>query len=283
MKIKVDYAECGFDGVLYPANGRLDKVIIVVSGSDGGLGHAKKMARWFQQNNVPTLAVGYFATKHTGKYLEKVPIEYIDRAVSFLKQQGYEKVGIQGLSKGTEYAILAAAENTEISCVILKTPSWFASEVISTRQPSASSCWTRNGEEIPYTPYKIRQFNLLQYMKETGEYNLLKVNSGKDVTQESVLPIEKVNGPVLLFSTEADNIWPSKEGAEKLMSLLDDAAFVFPHKHICYRCMCHFMMENANSMTRLISKSEKQYPEECAAERKNMGEETLNWIEKVWQ
>ena len=282
MNIKVDYSEYGFDGILYPARDRRDKAIIIVTGSEGGLGHTKKIASWFQQSGVPALAVGYFSTKHTGKYLESVPIEYIDCAVSYLKQQGYRKIGIQGLSKGTEYAVLAAAENPDISCVILKTPSWFVSEGLSKKQPSECSCWSRGGKEIPYTPYKVREFNLLQYMKETGEFNLLKVNSGKDVTEESVLPVEKISGPVLIFTTEADNVWPSKESGEKLMARLETSGFAYPHRCICYQRMCHFMMENANSMTRLISKSEKQYPGECAAERKNMGEETLNWVENIW-
>ena len=30
-------------------------------------------------------------------------------------------------------------------------------------------------------------------------------------------------------------------------------------------------------------KSEKQFPEECARERVVMGQECINWIEKVWR
>lgn len=282
MKQKINYEKYNFDGVLYPVSGRKDKVMITVSGSEGGLGHAEKMAAWFQSVGIPALAVGYFGTKHTPKYLEKVPLEYVTCAVSLLKEQGYEAIGIQGLSKGAEYAALAAADIPEITCVVLKTPSWYVSEGLRNNQPSGCSCWSRNGEEIPFTPYKIRKFQLLKYMKETGEFNLLKINCGKDVTSASVLPVEKINGPVLLFSTEADNVWPSSESSKEIMERLEKEKFAFPYRSINYKYMCHIMLENANSMTRLISKSEKKYPEQCASERKNMAEETRNWVENVW-
>ena len=282
MKYKIDYKKYGFDGVMYPAKDRFDKVLIVISGSEGGLEHAEKMAKFFQQNGVPALAAGYFRTKNTPKFLDRIPVEYIDRAFRFLKEQGYEKVGIQGISKGAEYAALAAIHNPEITCVILKTPSWFYSEGLAGKHTSGTSCWTAEGTEVPFTPYKIRSFNLLASFRETGEYNLLKMNTGKDVTEESVIPVEKINGPVLLFSTNADNVWPSAESGKRLAERLQKSSFSFPYQHICYEYMCHFMLENANRMTRLISKSEKQYPEECAEERRDMGRRTIEWVEKVW-
>lgn len=51
------------DGVLYPVAGRKDKVFIVLSGSEGGLEHAGKLAKHLQDNGIPALALGYFKTK----------------------------------------------------------------------------------------------------------------------------------------------------------------------------------------------------------------------------
>ena len=58
------------DGVLYPVVGRKDKVMIVLSGSEGGLEHAGKLAKYLQDNGIPALALGYFKTKHSVKKTE---------------------------------------------------------------------------------------------------------------------------------------------------------------------------------------------------------------------
>lgn len=42
------------------------------------------------------------------------------------------------------------------------------------------------------------------------------------------------------------------------------------------------MLENANGMTRLISKSEKRYPDICAEERMDMGNKMMEWLENIW-
>ena len=58
------------DGVLYPVAGRKDKAMIVLSGSEGGLEHAGKLAKDLQDSGIPALALGYFKTKHSVKKTE---------------------------------------------------------------------------------------------------------------------------------------------------------------------------------------------------------------------
>ena len=83
------------DGVLYPVTGRKDKVVVTLSGSEGGLEHAEKLAKYLQENGIPALALGYFKTKHSVKTLNKIELENIKAAIEWLKNQGYEKIGIE--------------------------------------------------------------------------------------------------------------------------------------------------------------------------------------------
>lgn len=159
------------DGVLYPVDGRKDKVVIVLSGSEGGLEHAEKLAKYLQ---------------------------------------------IEGCSKGAEYAAAAAIAFHELSCVILKIPSWFYSEGMNGTKPSGTSCWSYKGKEIPYTPYKTRKLPVIKEMIKNREYNILAINTGKKINPDSIIPIEKIQAPILMFSTEVDTIWPSRESCEKL-------------------------------------------------------------------
>lgn len=134
----------GFEGTLFPADNRKDKVVIVVSGSNGGMRMTKDCAEFFDKNGIPALAVALFKTKETQKNLDRVPVEYIKFAIAWLKEQGYEQIGIDGTSKGSEIALLAATMFSDLSCVIARVPSHFISEGLVTygkiKRPSGTSC-----------------------------------------------------------------------------------------------------------------------------------------------
>lgn len=279
---EIRISENNWDGVLFPVENRRDKVMIVMSGSDGGLEHAEKLARFLRDNGIPTLAFGYFKTKHTGRYLDRIPLELIEAAIGWLNKRGYKKIGIEGVSKGAEYALAAAIQFPELSCVIVKTPSWFYSEGLKGQKPSGASCWSYNGKDLSYTPYKIRSFNMLKMLWKAKEYNMLEVNSNKKVVKSSVIPVEKIKAPILMLSVEMDTVWNSKESGEKLTARLKEHSFAYPYKHICYGHMSHMMLEYCGKEIRYFIKSEKQYPEDCAKERAEMGRECVEWIENVW-
>ena len=272
----------GFHGILYPAGDRLDKVIITLSGSVGGMEHAEKMAKFHVSQGMPALALAYFGTAQTGKWLSGIPLSYIGNAIHWLKEKGYGKIAIEGISKGAEYAAAAAVKYPEISCVILKAPSYFYSEGLVQKAPSGTSCWKDGDSELPFTPYKLRAFNMKKQLLRERELNLLPLNTGKDVTEASLIPIEKINGPVLLLSTRADTIWPSADSGNQLEARLENAGFPYAHRHIVFDHMSHLMFENANKKVRLLFKSERHFPKECARERSRMGELVRQWLEEVW-
>lgn len=273
----------GFDAILYPVKDRKDKIIITLSGTEGGLQHAGKLARFHQGQGMPALALGYFGTKGTGKSLSKIPLEYVEKVIHWLKEQNYKRIAIEGISKGAEYALASATVFSEITCIILKTPSWFYGEGLVKREPSETSCWTYREKELPYTPYKERRFQLKETILQAKEYNILSWNVEKQVTDASVIPVEKINGPILIFSTKADTVWPSAESGERLDLRLTQKGFQHPHEHICFSYMSHIMLENANCFVRLLFKSEREHPEECAKERKEMADEETTWLENIWK
>ena len=121
----------GFEGVLYPGNGRKDKVLIVMSGSNGGMALTRMAAEFYHENDFPALALALFRTKQTPKELTCVPVEYVENAVAWLKKQGYAQIGIDGMSKGSEMALVAASMFPALSCVIARVPSHFVSEGLS--------------------------------------------------------------------------------------------------------------------------------------------------------
>ena len=89
-------AEQGFEGHLYDAKEK-EKVVITFSGSEGGSSASDTMACYYRQNGISALGVTLFAGIDTGKFLNKVPLEYVENAIRWLKDQGYKKIAVDGI------------------------------------------------------------------------------------------------------------------------------------------------------------------------------------------
>ena len=276
----------GFEAALYPGNGRKDKILIVMSGSDGGMALTKQESEFYHRNGIPALALALFKTKQTPKDLSRVPVEYVEKAVAWLIQQGYEKVGIDGTSKGSEMALLAASMFSDLSCVIARVPSHFVSEGLSgsgkNKAPSGTSCWSYQGKELSYAPYRSRTFNILKMFMQEKEMHIITFNRDKNVTPETLIPIEKINAPVLLLSSKHDEVWPSFESAAYMEKKLTETAFPYPHKHVAYQHMSHALLTKLPWIYKMAFKSERQHPDDCRKDREALKRELLSWVNIVW-
>ena len=87
--------------------------------------------------------------------LIEVSIEPIERAVAYLRQRGFDRVGIYGISKGGELALLAASLMPQITCVVAISPLACAMPGITGNKSLAGkglsdrSSWTWRGEPVP--------------------------------------------------------------------------------------------------------------------------------------
>ena len=244
------------------------------------------MAWYYRQNGISALGVTLFGGKDTGKYLDHVTLEYAESAVKWLKAQGYEKIAVDGISKGSEYALLAASTFDDITCVVARVPSYFVSEgMIGRSGPSGTSCWSYRGEEKSYVPYKIRRFNVVKQFIAHGEFNILDYNTGKNVTDESVIPVERINGPVLLISTDADTVWPSAEQADHIEKYLQEHDFSYEVKSLKYENVSHFAVPVRSNtwLLKLLFKTEREHPEECKKQRDDLYAQPVDFVLNHWQ
>ena len=277
-------SEQGFEGHFYDAVER-DKAVITFSGSEGGSSASDTMAWYYKQHGISALGVALFSGKETGENLDRVPLEYVENAIAWLKEQGFEKIAVDGISKGSEYALLAASRFDDISCVIARVPSWFVSEgMIGHNGPSGTSCWSYRGEELGYTPYILREFDVFKQFRTHGEFNILSYNTGKDVADESIIPVEDIRGPILLISTEADTVWPSAEQAAYIVNRLEEHGFSYEVKSLTYEHVSHFAVPMRRNiwLLKLLFRSERQFPEACAAERADLSEQAVDFIQNHW-
>ncbi len=276
----------GFEAILYPGDGRRDKVLIVMSGSNGGMALTRQEAEFYHQNGIPALALALFRTKQTPKALSRVPVEYVERAIGWLKRQGYGRIGIDGTSKGSEMALLAASMFLELSCVIARVPSHFVSEGLSgggkNKSPSGTSCWSWRGVELPFASYRSRTFDIVKMFMREKEMHIITFNRNKDVTPETVIPIERIQAPILMLSSKHDEVWPSFESATLMDGKLTDIGFAWPHRHVAFEHMSHAALTKLPWIYRMAFKSERRHPRECAGDREALRKALLDWVNHTW-
>jgi dienelactone hydrolase len=59
--------------------------------------------------------------------------------------------------------------------------------------------------------------------------------------ERAAIPVERTEGPVLLFSGRDDQVWPSARLAEISMERLSRYEHPYPYEHVCYREARHLI------------------------------------------
>ena len=202
--------------------------IIVLGGSEGGLGGSSRMARRLAAEGFDAIAVSYFGEPGQAEKLDLVAIEPVDRALAWLNARpgAAEPVAIVGVSKGGELALLVASRNPEIAAVVAAVPSNVVWAGIDRAGGPVGSSWTAGGQPLAHVPYDLsRGF--------TGIYNLYR-DSLHAASPEAEIPVERIAGPVLLVSGQADSLWPSTEMANRVEARLRAHGFTHPVEHLAY-------------------------------------------------
>jgi dienelactone hydrolase len=231
-----------FDGEFYPPAGSPGKPgILVLGGSDGGV--PSRRGKEIAEKGFPVLALAYFKTGRTPQYLDMIPLEYFDEPIAWLKENRHTQGGrivVIGESKGAELALLLASRKPEISGVVAFVPSAVVFQGMPKDYWPPRSSWTHKGEQFPFVPYDLG--NLPDPNGVLSIYrNSLKQ---REAVERALIPVARINGPVLLFSAADDRMWPSVEMSEMIMRTLGEQGFGCPHEHVTYGNAGHTMTEH---------------------------------------
>ena len=174
--------------------------IVVFGGSEGGLApYVEWEAALLASRGYAALALAYFK----GEYfkpegaeklpdtLTKVPLEYFEGAIGWLKQKRSvrdDRIGVLGHSRGGELALLLGAHYPGLKAVI----SYVGSGVVVSSPEGDEPAWTYRGREVPRVPYDEDPSRITGRQEQMAE-----------------IPVERTNGPILLFAAGDDQIWPS--------------------------------------------------------------------------
>jgi dienelactone hydrolase len=222
--LTAEIREPGVVGMFYaPYGKRALPGVIVLGGSEGGI--SREPAALLASHGYAALAVAYFGIAPLPEDLDRIPIETIDRAVAWLRAQpsvDAKRIAIWGGSKGAELALLAASHNPAIRAVVAVAPSSVVYQSITGGKQESSS-WTAGEQELPYARYVSSE-----EFKKSKRLIDLYVPTLAAATAEAAIPVETINGPILLLAGKEDALWPSAEMAAQIEARAKRLGFRYP-------------------------------------------------------
>ena len=259
FRVKTD----GFFGELFvPDEDKYpEKALICFSGSDGGIELARTLAGVFQSQGLTTLALAYVMEEGLPQQFHCIPIDYLEAAAKRLHDMGYNKVGLWGISKGAELALLAGSLLPGlVNAVVAVTPMNTVCQGFAKERGISfvkGSSWSFHGEEIPYSSYGMEKFPLGSILWKSVKimdvtmYDLY-LPLVQNPNPDAVIKAEKITGPVLLISSKMDNMWPSEAAAKQIMKRLKDNNFTYDYQHLSYDYGGHMFVPMEFGQTKMF-------------------------------
>jgi dienelactone hydrolase len=209
--------EAGLLGNFYPGRGAgLHPAVLVLGGSEGGIGEgSKRVALALQSKDFAALNLSYHRATGQPPHLELIPLETFSAAISWLqRQEGVDpkRIGVIGVSKGAEAALLTATRDPRVRAVVAAAPSSVVWQGASLdRDGDFASSWTERGRPLEHLKYGR--------WKWWAEMAPVLAETLKSLPRhpDAAIPVERTTAPVLLICGEADTLWPSCTMAGQLM------------------------------------------------------------------
>ncbi|MEP2026220.1 MAG: acyl-CoA thioester hydrolase/BAAT C-terminal domain-containing protein [Reichenbachiella sp.] len=220
---------------LYLPEGKPQAMIVGFGGAEGGSpwtsDHWSTTRQRFLNEGFAFLSIGYFGSKTTPDELDRISLNAIyDSIQSIVSKNNLtsNKIALIGGSKGGELILNLASQYSVFSCVIALVPS-HVSFPAHTPWMNTSS-WTLNEEELTYVPASFAALSPL-LSGQLGEAFEVMLKD-KKATKAALIPVERIQGSILLLSAENDEQWPSSYMCDQIIKRLEDQSFPYPHKHI---------------------------------------------------
>lgn len=192
-------------------------LIVLLGGSEGGNMMAYTAPRFAAAGYVAA-SVAYFGLPGLPPVLQDIPVETVGNALAVLSKRpdvDPSRIAIFGVSKGGEFALLAASVYPQIRAVIADVPSPFAWESIPQGAVTTpESSWTVGGKPLPFVPYTSAMgTSVFQAFQEHKPMDLrpayVDAEKNSAAVQAAMFHLERIAGPVLCVGADDDQIWDS--------------------------------------------------------------------------
>ena len=228
----------------YRAAAGPQKVVVLLGGSEGGRSwsYCSEFIRDLVDQGFCVLSLPYFGTPDLPGRLRAIPLEYFAKAFAWLGTRHDlvvpDDYAVVGGSRGAELALLVASRYSEVKAVIAIAPSSVVLPGPVARKLEVlggqHSPWSEDGKELTFVPmaYSWTSFRGLMTGKQTRMVEEALRNSRR--VREATIPVENIQGPILLVSFTRDDVWPSVLMSEEIVRRLRERGFRFSYEHASY-------------------------------------------------
>lgn len=257
--LSLEVRERGLVGRMFePARPGPHPAVLVVGGSNGGLAWSQEMAALLASHGFAAFALAYFRVEGLPSTLDRIPLEYFDTALEWLAARpsvAAEHIGVAGLSRGGELALLLGATYARISAVV----AWVPSGIVGPAFPSSGhGAWTLAGQEIPFAStlsYEEWDEALASGLAREGSFDwILLPLQNAEYAAKATIPVERIQGPVLMVSGQDDGMWPSGELTGFAVRRFEKMGFAHRVEHLSYPGAGHSIIWPNAPTTMLKSK-----------------------------
>lgn len=241
--------EQGLVGVFsHPAGSGPYPTIIILGGSDGHI--CENQAVLLASHGYAVLALAYFGAEGLPKNLVHIPLEYFETALHWLQAQNIvnsDKIGVIGLSRGGELALLLGSIFPAIKAVVAGSPSGLIQAGIDGNNYSRSA-WMHHGNPlqqavVKFTPLLAFRLTWQSFRQQSFPMRDMFLTTLKDCKhlKEATILVENTQGPILLISGDDDQLWPSTVFSDLVMKRLAEHHHPYADQHLHYRGAGHFV------------------------------------------
>jgi dienelactone hydrolase len=239
-------------GRLFLPPGRGPHPVVIVLGGTGG-GFDLDKAGVLSRHGFATLALAYFGIPPLPSWLHRIPLDYFEAALAWLGAQpelDLQRVGVLGVSRGAELALLLGTKFPQIRAIVAYAPSsvaWAAGGRDKATGQLIPS-WTWRGEPVPFAPLPLRGFMLRSAVpvalarRPVMFRNLFRAGlRNREAIAHATIPVEQICGPLLLFSGGDDHLWPAADMCEAILARLTDHRFPHSVEYVNYPRAGHML------------------------------------------
>lgn len=307
-KLHFEVEKDGFHGVYWQNKMPSNVAIIAMLGDDAEDYMAKSCVKWLQKQGVNVLSMSP-AKKNYSHH--NYPIERIEKAIEWLKNNGNKKVGIVGGSTTATLALTAASYFHDITLTIAMTPSDFIWQGFEQGKKDGCREWPVEGESLfsycgkplPYMPFCYKHPEYWQVIKAESKKNGDMVNSRKifddseaahPIEEDEFIKIEKIKGKLVLLGAEDDALWDTAKYIRRAEKRLSEKPHDCEVEALVYKHGTHFVFPESllkkifpigsGILLKMMFKAAKEFSKECKETRididKRLSKAIKEWINK---
>ena len=293
-KLRFDIEKDGFYGTYWSCKEGSDCGVIAVLGDDPEDHMARTAVKWLHTLGLNVLTMS--PEKQACGY-HNYPLEYVEKAIQWLKFHHNRKIGILGASTTGTMALTAASFFPDITLTIAMTPSDFVWQGVMQGKKDGCKEWPVEGESlfsykgkpVPCMPFHYQHPQYWKVIekesKETG--NMLASRKLFDdseaahpITDLEAIKVENIQGKLMLVGAKDDALWDMAKYIHRMKQRLAERPHSCQLEAVIYEHGTHFAFPEglikailpvgSGLMIRLAFAAAKKYPKECRRARQDI-------------